>query len=39
MLSDEDRSNMATIKKNEDDVHNQGEAVSKALAEYVKKYN
>ncbi|BDU35350.1 hypothetical protein TUMSATVNIG1_59590 (plasmid) [Vibrio nigripulchritudo] len=39
MLSDEDRSNMAKIKQNEDDVSNQGEAVSKALSEYVKKYD
>ena len=38
MLSDSDRENMALIKASEDDVKNQGEAVSKALSEYVKRY-
>ncbi len=35
MLTDEDRANLALIKKNEENVKNQGEAVSLALAEYV----
>lgn len=39
MLTDEDRDNMATIKAKESDVSNQGEAVSKALKEFVKKYD
>ena len=38
MLTDADRENMALIKQNEKDVNNQGEAISKALAEFVIKY-
>lgn len=39
MLTDTDRANMAKIKQNESSVKNQGEAVSKALSEFVKKYD
>lgn len=37
MLTDEDRENMQRIKNAVPEVKNQGEAVSLALAEYVKK--
>jgi hypothetical protein len=36
MLTDEDRNNMAYIKANDPEVNNQGEAVSKALTQYVE---
>lgn len=39
MLTEDDRDNMKLIKANEPDVKNQGEAVSKALTEFVKKYD
>lgn len=39
MLTDIDRENMSTIKEREVSVKNQGEAVSAALSEYVKKYD
>lgn len=38
MLTDIDKANMALIKQHEPDVRNQGEAISKALSEFVKKY-
>ena len=39
MLTEDDRVNMAEIKKNEPDVNNQGEAISKALSEFVLRYD
>jgi len=39
MLTDEDRENMQLIKAKIKEVKNQGEAVSLALAEFVKKLN
>ena len=39
MLTEEDRENMAEIKKKEPDVNNQGEAISKALSKFVLKYD
>lgn len=36
LLTDEDKAYMALIKKNEENINNQGEAVSIALYEFVR---
>lgn len=39
MLTDDDKENMKLIKLNEKHVSNQGESISLALSEFVKKYD